>query len=533
MLRRVLALLGICAARLGAQEPMIPSSEIMDYVRMLELLGQASGTPLVYWSSSTAPRTGGLQVDAGHLWSTGHDLTARVAQPRGLEVRPLRAYATMVYNSAFPRTSNDGALWAGKGLSAIISAGLDLRWGPLSARLQPELTYSENRSFPLATGPGTSRSPFAYPWHIGIDYPQRFGSSAYTTLDWGQSGLRLDVGAFTAGISTENLWWGPSHRNAIIMGSAAPGFPHLDMGTGRPVRTLAGDIEFRVLWGQLSASRYSGTFPDAGRRFLAGFTAGYRPKFIPGLTLGATRVLYRDWRFVDWTGGGMLRAFTGFFNSRTTLQSSGTYSNDLDDQLASLTARWAFPEVGFEAYAEYARNDFSGDARDLIVQPDHSRGYTAGFRKVLTPTPHTWVLTGEATDLANPRIDDLRIAPTYYVHSPNLEGYTNRGQLLGAAIGPGSSSQYLGLDRYSARGRWSVFLEHIRYDDDYAVPALTGVTNGFRLHQVDLTAGVSILCVADRFDWGGSLEVTSELNRYFVERSDVTNVRLSFMVSRR
>ena len=56
-------------------------------------------------------------------------------------------------------------------------------------------------------------------------------------------------------------------------------------------------------------------------------------------------------------------------------------------------------------------------------------------------------------------------APTFYVHTAAVEGYTNLGQLLGAAIGPGSNSQFLGLDRYTSRGRWGVFFERVRYDD--------------------------------------------------------------------
>ena len=114
------------------------------------------------------------------------------------------------------------------------------------------------------------------------------------------------------------------------------------------------------------------------------------------------------------------------------------------------------------------------------------------------------------------------------MHSYALEGYTNRGQLIGAAIGPGSNSQYLGLDRYSSSGRWGVFLERVRYDDDDFYTLVRGVPFAYLLHQVDLTLGVSALRFTGPLDVGLSLELTRELNRYFRDHNDVTNVKLGF-----
>ena len=532
-MRRFLALVVAFPSALVAQQVMLPASELSDYIRLLELQGKATGTPLVFWSSSLTPRVAGLTVDASHPWAATFPLAARAERVDGLQARSLGVTADVVYNSAFPTTANDGALWAGRGLSAIVRGGGEFRFGHITARIYPELTYAQNATFDLATGPATSRSPWSYPWHIGIDYPQRFGDGAVTSLGLGQSELRLDVGPFTAAASNENVWWGPGVRNAIVMGAAAPGFPHLDVGTGRALHTGIGDIEFRQIWGELSASSYSGTFPDGGRRFITGLTAGFRPAVEPNLTLGLTRVMYHDVRFGDWTLRDVLSAYGHIFNQGEYVQPDGTVNNDADDQLASATARWVFPSVGFETYVEYARNDFAGGIRDLFIQPDHSAAITIGIQKALATTDGTWVLKGEATSLAAPEVDALRGVGTFYVHGVNLEGYTNRGQLLGAAIGPGSNSQFLSLDRYAPDGRLGVFVQRVRYDDEYATAALLHAPGGYLSQQSDVIVGASMVRLRGRTTLGATIEATREFNRNFVYLNDAWNLTLRFSAGRR
>jgi hypothetical protein len=312
------------------------------------------------------------------------------------------------------------------------------------------------------------------------------------------------------------------------MGSAAPGFPHADIGLGRPVRTAAGDVELRAIWGELTRSGYFGASPGNGRRLLDGLTLGYRPSFLPGLTLGVTRVTYHEWPSSGLTSGDFLDAFGGIFNKGDKLQPDGTRNNDQNDQLASVTARWVLPESGAEFYFEYARNDFAGDITDLVLQPDHTRAYTAGFQKTLGSTGGTFVLRAENTVLGQTENRVVRDGGAFYVHSIVTEGYTNRGQLLGAAIGPGSNSQYLGLDRYASDGRYGIFVERIRYDDDYSVVALAGKSDGYLRQQTDLTLGLNMLRFSGAVDWGAGLEYTRELNRYFIRFNNVTNVKLTF-----
>ena len=531
--RFVAFLLLVIAVPARAQELMIPASELTAYVRMLELQGKATNTPLVYWASSTAPRVKGLTVDSAHVWRDRFALRPRSERPERLEVNLLDAQADLVYNSGFPRISNDGAAWAGKGASGVVRGGAEARWGRLTARLYPSLVYAQNSAFPLAVGRGNSRSPYAYPWQGGIDFPQRFGAAAVSFLDWGQSELRADFDYFTVGLSTENLWWGPGYRNAIIMGSAAPGFPHVDLGTGRPVRTPIGDMEVRLIWGELARSNYFGADPGDGRRILNGLTLGYRPRFLPGLTLGVNRVLFHEYPRGGLGASDFLGAISQVFNNGHP-DSTGSIVNDIDDQLASVTARWMLPESGFEAYVEYAREDFARSPRALFVIPEHSRGYTAGFQKALTSSGGTFVLRGENTVLGQTGTQYLAGGGSggggFYTHGTVLEGYTNRGQLLGATIGPGSNAQYLGLDRYTANGRLGIYVERIGYDDDYVYNVLRYSVRGDELPMVDLTVGVNVLRFVGAFDWNAGMELTRTHNRYFQLFNDVTNLKLSFSV---
>jgi hypothetical protein len=78
------------------------------------------------------------------------------------------------------------------------------------------------------------------------------------------------------------------------------------------------------------------------------------------------------------------------------------------------------------------------------------------------------------------------------------QGYTNDGQSLGAAIGPGSSGQWLALDYLASRWRLGAFLGRVRWDasafEDFArwplntqshdVSILSGLRGGVTLGGV-------------------------------------------------
>src|SRR6266511_997125 len=204
------------------------------------------------------------RVRLGHLFGTpGSDrfllrapsdaLDSLPGAPRRFRWIALTPDVAVVDNSAITFSLNDGALWAGRGWSNLLRTGLRAQWGRVSLVLAPELVSTENLPYAmplsdvqLARPPG--RSPFSTPWHVGdysIDLPLRFGDRGFSRLDFGQSSLAVDAGSVVVGLSTENEWWGPGIRNAIVLSNNAAGIWRAFARTRQPVRTRVGTFAAR------------------------------------------------------------------------------------------------------------------------------------------------------------------------------------------------------------------------------------------------------------------------------------------------
>lgn len=524
-----LTLTTLLAGPASAQQYVRLGSPLDDYARLLELDSGLVQSPLVFRSPSLLAQLGPVARDTAHPWRERYPFATAAPRPARVTVELLDPELVNVYNSAYPRGANDGGLWAGRGGTLGLSGGARLRWGPVTAVLDPAVSWDQNRAFTLPpdSGPGIARaglSRYAYPWqNRHIDWPLRFGDGSFTSLDWGQSGVRLTGGLASIGFSTENMWWGPAFQDPIIMSNDAPGFPHLDLGTSRPVWIGIGRAELRVVWGRLQESAYFDTVSSNNGRLFSGAVLGYAPRWIPGLTIGVTRVFYQTW---DSLG---VRDFVDIFQTflKAGLRSAGNpEGEDKRDQLTSLMARWTLPAAGFQAYVEWARNDHNTTLRDFLLQPDHSRAYTIGFQQLLRGTTARWRLRGELTTLSRPSTMLVRATPPYYVHFLVHQGYTNNGQIIGAAIGPGSQSQILELDRFGPSGRVGGFVQRVRFDDD-AYYANFGSTLGDEGQQTELSFGLRGTRFVGPLDVSGSLALSRELNRYYQVGNDVTNVMLT------
>jgi hypothetical protein len=167
------------------------------------------------------------------------------------------------------------------------------------------------------------------------------------------------------------------------------------------------------------------------------------------------------------------------------------------DQLLSLFFRWVLPEDHFEFYGEWGRAEFPISLRDFLVQPNHMQAYTLGLQWMGEPTLLNGRLRaqGEVTFLEQSTTFRFRRIGSWYTSRPVRQGYTNDGQVLGAAIGPGSSSQFAGLDfvtpkwqagTYMTRIRW---LEDARSQQDPYLPTIPG-EHGTCEHDVSLLTGI-------------------------------------------
>jgi hypothetical protein len=429
---------------------MVPGSMADEAQRTEQLLGRASADGYLLRSTGTLDRDT-LPAPAVTL---------------------LAPSVLSVWNSALPYSPNTGTLWAGRGASALVTAGVRARIGPLSLTVAPELSYQANRDFQTRVYPidaPAPRDPFASPWYPpphSADVPLRFGSDAETRISLGQSRLELAAGPLALGAATESQWWGPGLRNALVLSSNAPGFPHAFAETRRPLRSRLGSLEAKWILGRLTESGYFDADPTNDHRGLSAGVIGLRPAFEPNLTLGAARAVYSN---VSGTGAVAGRALDLFrdVGQPTALQLEDTEGAGDHDQVFSLFARWLLPRSGFEAYAEWARAEQPESLRDLLVSPNHSQGYTVGLQ---------WAdeigrggvlrLQAEASYLEQSATYRVRPTPTFYTSRAVPQGYTHEGRVLGAAIGPAGSSQWIAADYMAARWQLGVLATRIRWNND-------------------------------------------------------------------
>lgn len=417
-------------------------------------------------------------------------LSAPMTPVSGLAVGTVPARVVLVGNSGYAAGGNDGRLWAGRGVSALLAAGARSRWGPFSAALAPELALQQNAEFEIRRRSRPGYSPYSDPFNAAIDLPQRFGAERFMSAGLGQSHVRLDVGGFAGGVSTENLWWGPAMRYPLLMSNNGPGFPHVFAGTGRPVDVWIGNLEAELIWGRLRESAYFDENPENDDTGLVALVASFSPRVLPGLSVGFARVYqYRD------TDGGWLR------DPRPVLEVvGGSGVNRPGNELFSVFGRWAFPESGAELYGEWGRDDRWFDWKELVQEPDHSQAYMLGFQKI-TPLSEATDVRIHLEMVALQELGELRGGsrplPVWYTHSRIRQGYTHRGQLLGAWIGPGADAQFLGVDALLRGGMAGLFLERVRRNDATGA-ALDGRRFWPREHDTELIFGLRGLYPATR-----------------------------------
>jgi len=455
------------AAREAPHHVMVGSDD-EDYLRYLQDAGLAAQYP---WSlrEFSQKELATLAVRRGSHPRSGKGDYKDYPSRFSFKVLPVNA--VFRFNSAFPYGSNDGAVWAGRGLTSAIDLGFAFRAGPLSATFNPIAFRAENRAFQLQPTGETGTGMYADPlFPAAIDRPQRFGATAYSSVDPGESTVRVDLLGVAAGVSTANMGWGPMELYPYIIGANAPGFPHAFLGTSSPISIWIGRLHGRLVWGRLQQSAYSpvtgtsyysSTLEAGTKRFMSGVIEVFEPRGVPGLELGFARFFHSVWPRT----GIPHRYFTKPFEAllRSSLRGSAGFvaGSDVDvgdNQLASAFLRWVFTPNGFEIYSEYGREDHALDTRDLLQEPDHSRTYGLGLRKVFGND--SLKLSALRLELINYELPTLARhlgEGGIYVHGVLRQGHTNLGQVLGADAGVGTGSGFLiAWDKYDRRGKFSI-----------------------------------------------------------------------------
>lgn len=392
------------------------------------------------------------------------------------------------YNSALPFSLNDGPQWAGRGVTMTLSAGARLETDRLSISVAPDLVIQQNRIFSILASPAPDRSPYASPWHSGVesaDLPLRFGNRRQTILYPGSSWIDYRAGGVSFGFATDEQWWGPGIRNALLLSNNAPGIPQVYLRSSRPLGTPIGAIEFRWFLGGLAESPFFDTLAVNNLRSISAAIATLRVAFDTDLTVGVARSVYAP---VTGVGGLPSHAFDVLTRWNQSADTIGERPAHPSDQLLSLFGRWVFPSSGFEVYAEWAKL-FPPGLREMLVAPQKHQGYTVGLQWVNPLSSATALrIQGEATTLEQTPPALRALVPSFYTSRFVVQGYTNRGQVIGAAIGPGGSSQFLAGDYLAARWRAGLELGRIRWDEDTYYRTPNGVS--FVAHDVSIFAGL-------------------------------------------
>jgi hypothetical protein len=391
----------------------------------------------------------------------------------------LRPRLEVINNSALPYSRNQGALWAGKGWSSRTTGGVAARFGVLRIVIAPELTTTQNRAFPdrredvIASPPiPPSRSPFSFPWYAtgpySVDVPVRFGDARIRKVHPGQSSILATLGKVTVGFATENHWWGPGIDNALVLSNNAPGFPHLVVRSSQPLSSRLGNVDFRWLVGELTESDFFDFSSDNDTRSIAAAAVTLKPRRIPALSIGIARSVVGTsggWGDIPFRWLDVLRN-TAHPNDRA-LSDSSLYPGGRD-QLYSVFGRFVPAGSGAEVYGEWGRTDLPKNLRDLFVQPNRGQAYTLGlqwtrrgFREL-----DLWHLRAENTSLELGPTFRQGSAGVWYTSRRVVQGYTNRGHVLGAAVGPGSSGQAFEINYIAKRASFGVEAGRTRYNED-------------------------------------------------------------------
>ena len=374
-------------------------------------------------------------------------------------------------NSKVPTNHTSNFLIPNVGLQQVFTVGLNLDYRDLiELNLQPIHQTTEN--LPFHQYPEYSKEWLWYYYFLNrIDMPDRFSDKPLSQGYLGPSYFRLKISNVAVTISNENKWWGPASFNPLVLGSNAPGFNHLGIRNREPINTTIGKFGFEIIAGTLQNSGYLP--PDTNRvniyngqrlyeqkieadRYTTGLIYTYQPKWIPGLTLGLTKLsmAYRNETksFYDFL------PLTGFVGDRLSLMER----EKRKASMGSWFARYLMPKIHSEVYFEYGRGDRSLHVWNIMQPKPYTRGFTAGLKKSfeITRLPGHFIQIGtEMTNLSLPTKAQVKgqDPQSWYIHNHVRQGFTHRGTVLGSQLGPGSNGQNVyvqyihGLNRIGIR----------------------------------------------------------------------------------
>lgn len=500
-----LLLLIICSE--SALSQSIPAGSLLDnQLEINSLLSDSTTFPLVNRPATIQVYKSILQQNNDRTGWWSRDLSPTpLLEDLGFKLGIYSTTVQQTYNSRIPYGENNGAAWYGRGTNVEFKGGFYITSEYLSVNINPHIIYQENLDFLsprfIPKDSGGDIRYIAEGIGTRIDAPFRFGPDPYTTADTGNSSIRLHYKKLETGISSEPLWWGPAVRYPLLFSNNAAGIPHFFLGSRQPFSIpYFGKINLKWIFGYPQDSKYYDTERQNETRFATAVNLAYSPVFFENLTVGIMRIIHLHEQGGFSLNNALLpfnpRSSSALFNKRR--EGSGGVQDT--NQSASIYAHIQLPAANAEIYGEFFREDHSYNIRDFINQPHHNSAYTFGFQKISHLPWIDFLKTNvEITNLTTSQLNQVRHQTYIYSHSIIRQGHTNRGQVLGAAIGPGSNSQFLSLDAYKGDYKFGAFAQRWVVNDNFhfqqgsrSITPSKEFGDFFR-HRVNLNFGLNFL----------------------------------------
>lgn len=441
----------------------------------------------------------------------------------------LDAESGVSFNTKYPRSYNDGPLWQGKGLTYQLNGGFQIKKGYFYATFYPGFFHSQNRDFRLADI-RSDRNEYNYQFGIfgDIDFTQRYGNQSFTKFYLGQTELAFRTDKLEVSVSTQNFSLGPARFNSIMMSNSGVGFPHLTIGSPKkiPVKISKwdlGSVDSQLFVGLLEESNFFDTISTNDLRYFNSLIFSYSFPKIESISIGFSKVMYKNSYFFKPSD------FYSIFHNNDNgivLNSLGdtilNSPNDSFDRMFSVFSEWRIKNQDMRIFFELVKNDFGGSW--LLEDFEHSRAYSIGLEKNLpigNRKLHTYF---EHTLLIRSISYLYRANPAYYQHEAAPQGYTHKGQLIGAGIGPGSASDLLLLNFHKKDGYFGFSFERIRINEDYFIVALPNNDGKIRLHDAEYSIGGKYFKKTTYFNYFLNLSLNYRTSMYSINGNDKINI---------
>jgi hypothetical protein len=471
-----------------AQNIFYDDIRLMDYQRTRQLLNDSNG---VIPNSFLIRSTSSFQFLQSKLKGTTKDI-----------VQSINFSFDQQNNSLLPISYNDGNMYPSRGWQERYSYGLNIKLLIFDINYQPEKLLVENLRQEYYAG-NTLDGNFMFKYFgmvaNNIDNFRQFGYARIEETTLGQSRAGIKFKYFAAGLSNENIWWGPGKRNSLVFTNNAAGFQHYYLKTAEPIKTYIGNFELAGVVGKLETTKFTDidqqllnacevckVYKNLDEREIDGITINYQPKWIPNFYIGYaySRQFYRN-------ATNALGETVNFF------------SKDLPKQeIGSMFFRFALPEDHAEFYGEMGMPNEAPWPWKFFKERMRP-GYVFGATK-LVPLKlfNSYLnLNVEFTQLQlmDPRDIFYQFYPwaggkpnSWYLSTIVNQGWSNNGQLMGSSIGPGSNNQSISLSWNKGYNKVGVFVERTVFNNDfyYSVYYNPYADNGYGYYNrywVDLT----------------------------------------------